>query len=320
MDDVSYNLFPEIEPYHQDWYASENLHKVYFEVCGNPEGYPVLFLHGGPGSGCNPSQRRFFDPSYYRIILFDQRGCGRSLPLGETRENTTALLVQDIEGIRQQLGIDRWLIFGGSWGSTLGLCYALRHKAHISGMILRGIFLSRSAELEWFLGKVQQFHPEAWKKLTGHLPDMSRQNPLAYYASLVFGDDFVMAVEAAKHWNAFEASILSLRPVNNSKSNSVSDETHLARAKVQMHYILNQCYVDAFALLPMAHTLTDIPIRIIQGRYDMVCPPITAWELKNVLPHADYVVVEDAGHSAMEPGILSALVKATEDFKCVGRD
>lgn len=316
MDGVSYKLFPEIEPYHQDWYASDSMHKVYFEECGNPHGYPVLFLHGGPGSGCNPSQRRFFDPSHYRIILLDQRGCGRSLPLGETRKNTTTLLVQDIEGIRQQLGIDRWLIFGGSWGSTLALCYALLHKEHVTGMILRGIFLSRPAELEWFLGKVEQFHPEAWRRLVQDLPDHSQQNPLTYFADLVFGDDIALAAEAAERWNAFEASILSLRPAGN--GSPVSKDIHLARAKVQMHYILNQCFVAPFALLEMAHTLAEIPTRIIQGRYDMVCPPITAWELKNVLTHADYVVVEDAGHSAMEPGILSALVEATEHFKRIG--
>ncbi len=315
INSTTYNLYPEISPYQTAHYASLSLHRIYYEQCGNPDGYPVVFLHGGPGSGCHPNQRRFFDPSFYRIILIDQRGCGRSEPQGCIESNTTADLLHDIEAIRQQLNIDKWLVFGGSWGSTLALAYATAHTAHVSGLVLRGIFLSRPQELRWFLQEAQQFFPETWQTLLSHIPTEEHGNVLQAYAKRVFSNDAAINATAARNWNAYEGSIMSLMP--SGSSSSATDAVELARARVQIHYILHQCFVDGADLLQKARSLQHIPTVIVQGRYDMVCPPVTAWELKQALPEASFVMVPDAGHSAMEPGVTSALVAATEGFKAI---
>lgn len=311
-----YNLHPQIEPFEQIHLKSGNLHEIYYEICGNPTGKPVVFLHGGPGSGCNPTQRRFFDPAHYRIILIDQRGCGRSKPLGEVEQNTTSDLIADIEAIRTTLEIDKWLVFGGSWGSTLALAYAIQHPTKVTGLILRGIFLSRPSELDWFLGQVKTFFPEPWNKLCDYLPSSERNNPLMAYEKLIFSDDLNINIPAAIHWNNYESSIMSLLPRATTTNTEVNGDVELARARVQIHYIKNLCFVGKLDLLAHAEAkLSHIPTQIIQGRYDMVCPPISAWELKNVMPHADLQIIEDAGHSAMESGITAALVAATEKFK-----
>lgn len=311
-----YNLHPQIEPFEQIHLKSGNLHEIYYEICGNPTGKPVVFLHGGPGSGCNPTQRRFFDPAHYRIILIDQRGCGRSKPLGEVEQNTTSDLIADIEAIRTTLEIDKWLVFGGSWGSTLALAYAIQHPTKVTGLILRGIFLSRPSELDWFLGQVKTFFPEPWNKLCDYLPSSERNNPLMAYEKLIFSDDLNINIPAAIHWNNYESSIMSLLPRATTTNIEVNGDVELARARVQIHYIKNLCFVGKLDLLAHAEAkLSHIPTQIIQGRYDMVCPPISAWELKNVMPHADLQIIEDAGHSAMESGITAALVAATEKFK-----
>lgn len=312
MNSTTFNLFPEISPYRTEMLAVSAKHQIYFEECGNPKGYPVVFLHGGPGSGCNPTQRRFFDPHFYRIILLDQRGCGRSIPPGSIEDNTTDALVKDIETLKKHLGIDQWLVFGGSWGSTLALAYALAHPQSVTGLILRGIFLSRPSELSWFLGEVQAVYPEPWAKLLSYLPANEQNNPLEAYAKRVLSNEQALAQEAAIHWNAYESSIMTLLP-REASNNPVNPEVELARAKVQIHYILKQCFVDD--LLGQVKSLSHIPTTIIQGRYDMVCPPITAWELKQAMPHADFEMIADAGHSAMDASITSALVKATETFK-----
>jgi len=314
MQIVLKNLFPEIQTFNQGLLNTDNSHQIYYEECGNPNGYPVIFLHGGPGSGCNPSQRRFFDPDFYRIILFDQRGCGRSLPLGETQHNTTQDLIADMELIRTQLNISQWLVFGGSWGSTLALAYALAHQAHVSGLILRGIFLSRAEEIEWFLHDARQFYPENWQQLVSFLPEQEQSNLLEAYASRIFNSDPAIAAPAAKQWNTYESSILTLLPRAPS-DNAVSDQIEIARARVQIHYIKHLCFVDGHAILQKAERLNSLPIHIVQGRYDMVCPPVSAWELSQRLPQAALTMVADAGHSAMEAGITSALVGATEQFK-----
>lgn len=314
MQNVTYNLFPEIEPFHSAWHATPDQHEIYVEQCGNPHGQPVIFLHGGPGSGCNPIQRRYFDPSHYRIILLDQRGCGRSKPAGSIDNNTTTDLVHDLEAIREWLQIERWLVFGGSWGSTLALAYACAHPQRVTGLILRGIFLSRPGELAWFLNDVQAFYPEAYTALLAYLPAQERQDALAAYASRVFADDTAISIPAAIAWNAYESSIMTLRPATGSGT-PVDDMVQLARARVQIHYILHDCFMAQHPVLEQAARLAAIPTTIVQGRYDMVCPPITAWELKQVMPHAELHMIADAGHSAMEPGTLSALVAATEQFK-----
>jgi len=316
MQNKAYNLYPEVNNVDKFTLKVGNLHDIYYETCGNPKGSPVVFLHGGPGSGCNPTQRRFFDPAYYLIVLIDQRGCGRSTPQGEIEQNTTDDLVSDIDTIRVTLKIDKWLVFGGSWGSTLALAYALAHTDRVSGLILRGIFLSRPSELNWFLGQVQAFFPEPWESLCAYLPTNKRNNPIEAYEQLVFSDDAKISIPAAIHWNTFEGCIMSLLPRPATPSNEINGEIELARARVQIHYIQNNCFVGKRDLLAEAKAkLRHIPTDIVQGRYDMVCPPITAWELSLAMPHAGLHMVEDAGHSAMETGITSALVSATEKFK-----
>ena len=316
MHTSSYSLYPPIDPFRLSTLKVGKTHEIYYEICGNPNGKPVVFLHGGPGSGCSPTQRRFFDPAFYRIILIDQRGCGRSLPLGETSENTTDDLVQDIEAIRLALGIDRWLVFGGSWGSTLALCYALAHPQNVTGLILRGIFLSRPSELNWFLGEVKLFYPAQWQALCDYLPTNKLHNPIEAYEELIFSDDLAVSIPAAIQWNGFESSIMTLLPRATGNDNEVNGEVELARARVQIHYIQHHCFVGERDLLAEAKAkLALIPTQIIQGRYDMVCPPITAWELAKAMPHASFNMVADAGHSAMDASLTSALVAATEQFK-----
>jgi proline iminopeptidase len=283
----------------------------------------VVFLHGGPGSGCNATQRRFFDPQHYRIILLDQRGCGRSTPQGEVTDNTTDDLIADIEALRNHLGIARWHVFGGSWGSTLGLVYAVKHANHIISLTLRGIFLSRTTELNWFLGGVQHFYPEVWHNLISYLPESERGDVLSAYSKRIFSADAQVNVPAAIQWNAFESSIMRLKPAEvraNSAPKTAEDmqkeqPIEVARARVQIHYIQHQCFIDGDAILKSATILNKVPTVIVQGRYDMVCPPQTAWELARAMPDAEFVMVADAGHSAMELGITSALVAATEKFK-----
>jgi proline iminopeptidase len=313
--DTTNALFPEIEPFDTDWLKipSSN-HRIYFEQCGNPDGQPVIFLHGGPGSGCNPGQRRFFDPSHYRIILLDQRGCGRSVPLGETHENTTEHLIEDIERLRHHLNIRKWIVFGGSWGSTLGLAYTIAHPDAVAGLILRGIFLSRQSELDWFLGQCAQFFPEPWQALVEYLPPEERHDILNGYARRIFSDDSAISVPAAIQWNNYESSIMRLLP-DTRAGDSPPDHIQIARARVQLHYIKNGCFVSQRNLLEEVKKLSHIPTIIVQGRYDMVCPPITAWQLHQSLPHAEFHIVADAGHSAMETGTCHELVAATERYK-----
>jgi proline iminopeptidase len=319
MADIVKNLYPECTQYHDEILKVSSLHHIYYEECGNPNGVPVIFLHGGPGSGCNPTQRRFFDPAHYRIILLDQRGCGRSTPQGEVRENTTSDLISDIETIRHHLGIARWHVFGGSWGSTLALAYALKHTAQVISLILRGIFLSRPSELSWFLNEVKNFHPESWHALQHYLPANKRHDLLAAFEDLVFCDDKSISIPAATAWNAYESNMMSLLPraqSDESSENKTKGEVELARARVQIHYIKHLCFVGERnmlneAILKLAH----IPTTIIQGRYDMVCPPISAWQLAQAMPHAKFLMIADAGHSAMELGITSALVNATDNYK-----
>ncbi|HSI38308.1 MAG TPA: prolyl aminopeptidase [Methylotenera sp.] len=323
MQNITYNLYPELDNFEQKSLKVDDLHEIYYEVCGNPTGQPVVFLHGGPGSGCNPTQRRFFDPAHYRIILIDQRGCGRSKPQGATEKNTTADLVSDIDTIRAALGIEQWLVFGGSWGSTLALSYALAHPERVTGLVLRGIFLSRPSELEWFLGDIAHFYPEVWHALISYLPANEQHDVLSAYSQRIFSDDSTVNIPAAQQWNAYENAIMRLIPIEDKDAKTNDQQTpsneqnaiELARARVQIHYIQHDCFVDGEEMLKAASKLAHIPTVIVQGRYDMVCPPKSAWELSCAMPHAEFHIVQDAGHSAMEVGITSALVAATEKFK-----
>jgi proline iminopeptidase len=312
----SLELFPEIDSFNNFYLPKKDMHEVYVEESGNPEGVPIIFMHGGPGGGCGAKQRRFFDPNYYRIILFDQRGCGKSKPLGEIQNNTTSDLINDMELIRQHLKIEDWFLFGGSWGSTLALAYAIKFPKTVKGLILRGIFLSRPHELEWFLNEVDQFFPDLHYNLLSHDSTINKKNLVSQYSKLVLGDDQEVAKKAAVSWNQFEGSILKLMPPENAEPpESINFDFELARAKVQLHYIQNQCFVEGEEILNKVSILKDKPVVIVQGRYDMVCPPKTAYELMKKLPSCNFVMVPDAGHSASEPATLSALIGATEKFK-----
>ncbi len=308
-------VFPAIEPYESGFIPTGTIHEIYYEVCGNPSGMPILVLHGGPGSGCNPGQRRFFDPAYYRVILFDQRGCGRSRPAGYIEQNTTDDLVEDIERLRRQLGIEHWLLFGGSWGSTLALAYATTYPQRVCGMILRGIFMARPSELNWFLYESRAFFPEAWEQLAAPLENGERNNILEAYCQRVFGRDRAASMAAASNWGRFEGSIISLLPPPASDAPPPAEEVVLARARVQLHYLANDCFLRDSPLLDRVDALRNIPAVIIQGRYDMVCPMISAYELHQAWPEAEFHVVPDAGHASFEPGITAALLAATEFFK-----
>ena len=312
----TYSLFPEIEPNKEYMLTCGDIHNIYVEESGNPDGQPILFLHGGPGGGCSAKQRRFFDPKYYRIILFDQRGCGKSTPLGETKENTTEDLISDIETIRKHLNIEKWILFGGSWGSSLALAYGVRYPEYLTGLILRGVFLSREKELDWFLKDVDQFFPEYHELLLNHKDNINKDNLVEEYTRLVFGNNFNIAKKASVAWNKFEGSVLKLLPTSDSNNNEeINYEFELARAKVQLHYINNLCFIDGEKILNKVEVLKNIPVEIVQGRYDMVCPPKTAYDLKQRLPHSQLVIIADAGHSASEDGTLSSLISATEKFK-----
>jgi len=312
----TYSLFPEIEPNKEYMLTCGDIHNIYVEESGNPDGQPILFLHGGPGGGCGAKQRRFFDPKYYRIILFDQRGCGKSTPLGETKENTTKDLISDIETIRKHLNIKKWILFGGSWGSSLALAYGVRYPEYLIGLILRGVFLSREKELDWFLKDVDQFFPEHYELLLNHKDNINKDNLLEEYTRLVFGNNFNIAKKASVAWNKFEGSVLKLLPTSDISDNKeINYEFELARAKVQLHYINNLCFIDGEKILNKVEVLENIPVEIVQGRYDMVCPPKTAYDLKQRLPHSQLVIIADAGHSASEDGTLSSLISATEKFK-----
>ncbi len=322
----TYNLYPELDCYAKNWLKTNDGHEIYYEQSGNPVGRPIVFLHGGPGSGCNPGQRRFFDPAHYRIILLDQRGCGKSRPQGSLANNTTADLVNDLEALRQHLSIETWHVFGGSWGSTLALAYATQHPQRVLSLSLRGIFLSRQSELDWFLGDIKHFYPDVWHTLINYLPLDEQADVLTAFEKRIASDDITISHPAAVAWNNYESSIMRLDPTaakttsatqQSAQERKYEQQADVARARVQIHYIRHLCFIDGEAILDKAATLSNIPTVIVQGRYDMVCPPYTSWLLTQAMPHAEYIVVQDAGHSAMEPGIVSALIGATEKFKAL---
>ncbi|ASG19788.1 prolyl aminopeptidase [Nitrospirillum viridazoti] len=309
------DLFPPLEPYRTGTLAVSGLHTIYWEEAGNPDGAPVVFLHGGPGAGASPTHRRFFDPRHYRIVILDQRGAGRSAPLGEIRENGIPDLISDLELLRSVLEIDRWLVFGGSWGSTLALAYAQAHPERVKGLVLRGIFLMRQQEIDWFLYDMRTFFPEAWSTFVAHIPVNERGDLLeAYYRRLTSADPQTR-MAAARVWSVYEGACSTLLPSPELVSASGEDNHALGLARMEAHYFRNNKLSPEAALLENIDRIRHIPAIIVQGRYDVVCPIRTADELHRAWPEADYIVVPDAGHSAMEPGIRSALVQATERFK-----
>jgi proline iminopeptidase len=312
-------LYPEIEPYRSGMVELGSVHRMYWEECGNPAGEPVVFLHGGPGAGSAPAHRRFFDPGHYRIVIFDQRGAGRSRPLGELGQNTTPLLIDDMERLRRHLGIERWLVFGGSWGSTLAIAYAIEHPERCVGLVLRGIFLCRKSEIDWFLYGVRNLFPEAWSAFAGMIPSAERRDLLAAYYGRLTHPDPAVHMPAAKAWSIYEGSCSTLLANPETVAYFASDVVALGLARIEAHYFAHDIFLPPNALLDNIGRIRDVPAVMVQGRYDAVCPIVTADDLHHAWPEAEYVIVPDAGHSAWEPGICAELVKATERFKLVTR-
>ena len=308
-------LFPEIQPYEFGYLEVEDLHQIYWEQSGNPDGIPVIFMHGGPGAGALPIHRRFFDPEYYRIVIFDQRGSGRSVPIAELTNNTTAHLVNDVETLRELFGIKKWFVFGGSWGSSLALAYAESHPERCFGLVLRGIFLCRKEEISWFLTGMRRLFPEAWQEFVGHLREIERGDILKYYYRRLIDSDSSIHMAAANAWSRYESACSTLHPTAKGNLESFKPQAALALARIEAHYFLNNCFMDEGMLLTRIDRIADIPGVIVQGRYDVICPATSAVELANNWPRAKLRIINDAGHSAMEPGICDALITAMEQFK-----
>ncbi|MBF2097900.1 MAG: prolyl aminopeptidase [Gloeomargaritaceae cyanobacterium C42_A2020_066] len=310
------DLYPPIEPYRQGYLRVSSLHEIYFEEAGNPHGRPVVFLHGGPGGGIEPFYRQYFDPARWRVILFDQRGCGRSQPYAELEENTTWHLVEDIEKLRIYLGIDRWVVLGGSWGSTLALAYSETHPTACLGLILRGIFLVRPQEIHWFYQEGANYlYPDAWEEYLKPIPPEERHDLLHAYYRRLTSPDPDLRLAAARAWAVWEGSTSKLRPDPDLMRSFGESEFAEAFARIECHYFVHRGFfpTDNY-LLEKVHRIRHLPGVIIQGRYDVVCPPISAWALHRAWPEAAFHLIADAGHSMTEPGIRSALVAATDRF------
>jgi proline iminopeptidase len=309
-------LYPTIAPYQTGNLQVSDLHTLYFEQAGNPEGRPVVFLHGGPGGGIDPIYRQYFNPEQWRIVLFDQRGCGQSYPHAELRENTTWDLVSDIEKIRVHLGIDQWVVFGGSWGSTLALAYSQTHPQSCKGIILRGIFLLRRQELRWFYQEGASYiFPDAWENYLKPIPLDERDDLIAAYYRRLTSHDRSTRLEAAQAWSVWEGSTSKLL-VDQRLQQRFGESTFAdAFARIECHYFVNKGFFETEdQLLRNCDRIRHIPTVIVQGRYDVVCPMISAWELHHALPEAEFIIVPDAGHSMTEPGIRSALLTATDQM------
>lgn len=305
-------LYPVIQPFHSERLAVSSRHNLYFEQCGNPQGAPVLFVHGGPGAGCSTMDRRFFDPRAFRVVLVDQRGAGRSTPLGELAENTIDDLVADFERIRVKLGIEKWHVFGGSWGSTLGLYYAERHPERVLSLCLRGIWLLRQLEVDWWLYGLRSMAPELWRTFAEHVPVDRRHDLLGAYWDLFHSQDKAVARAAAKVWANYEGAACTLLPNPEFVSLLTNDDTSWALARLEAHYLRNQRFSPDDRLLEDLPRVRKIPAFLVHGRYDLVCPIVGADDLHRAWPEASYVIVDDAGHSSHEPGIAKQLVAAMD--------
>jgi proline iminopeptidase len=307
-------LYPEIEPYRTQRLAVDDIHALYVEECGNPDGLPVVFLHGGPGAGISPFHRRFFDPARYRIVLFDQRGAGQSTPHAELRENTTWHLVADIEAIRRRFGIERWVVFGGSWGSTLALAYAQQHPERVTGLVLRGIFLGRPEEVCWFNevgGGASAIFPERWARYLAHIPVEERDNMVEAYWRRLDSDDESVRMAAARAWGDWEGGSTTLLHDPDEPGNFEDPQTALAVARNEAHYFRHRLFLEPDQLLRNVERIRHLPTTIVHGRYDIICPVRSAYVLANAWPEANFHVVL-AGHSAADPAIVDVLVTATD--------
>ncbi|MCU7947807.1 MAG: prolyl aminopeptidase [Candidatus Thiodiazotropha sp. (ex Cardiolucina cf. quadrata)] len=309
------DLYPPIEPFASHTLSVDNNHQLYVEQVGNPDGIPVLFLHGGPGVGCESYHRRFFNPDLYHIVLFDQRGCGRSTPHASLIANTTWDLIADIEVIRRQLSIDRWLLFGGSWGSTLALAYAQTHPQQVTGLILRGIFLCRDEEIQWFYQSgASRVFPDYWVDFVTPIPEQERDDLLHAYHQRLTGENEITRMAAAKAWSVWEGRTASLHPNQSVVGFFTDPHTALSLARIECHYFVNHAFLHPNQLLQEIGKLAGISGVIIQGRYDLICPMASAWELNQAWSDSELMVIPDAGHSAAEPGIRSALINATDNY------
>lgn len=309
------NIFNSIQPYVTHHLQVADLHTLYIEECGNPGGLPVVFLHGGPGAGCSPLHRRYFDPDKYRIILFDQRGCGKSTPHACLENNTSQHLVADIEAIREHLKITQWVVFGGSWGSTLGLLYAQAHPQSVSGLILRGIFLARDKDVQWFYQQgTSRLFPDYWEKFIKPIPEEERDDMVAAYYRQLTGDNEIQQLRAAKAWSIWEGMTATLQTdsaVIDSFSNS---HAALSIARIECHYFINHCWLEPNQLIGNIDSIRHIPAYIVHGRYDVICPVEQAWELSKAWPEAELSIVGDAGHAIVESGITEALLRACREM------
>ena len=308
--------YPEIEPFDTGRLQVSGVHEIAYEQCGNPQGKPVVFLHGGPGGGTSPAQRRFFHPERYRIVLFDQRGCGRSTPAASLEDNTTWHLVADIERLREHLGIERWQVFGGSWGSTLALAYAQRHPDRVTELVLRGIFLLRRQEIDWFYQRgASVLYPDPWEPYLAHIPEAERGDLLSAYHRRLTSEDHAVRLAAAKIWSGWEGATSKLLPDTAFTSHYEEDEFALAFARIEVHYFANKGFFETDdQLLRDVPRIRHIPGVIVQGRYDVVCPMESAWALHRAWPEAELIITPDSGHSAFDPPNARALVAATDKF------
>lgn len=306
-------LYPDIRPYATRRLPVSTLHTLYVEEAGTPGGLPALFLHGGPGAGCQPVHRRFFDPQRYRIVLFDQRGAGQSTPHAELTDNSTPALVADIETVRIALGIERWVVFGGSWGSTLALAYAEAHPARVLGLVLRGIFLCRPQDIRWFYQSgASRLFPDAWESFLAPIPPAEHDDLVSAYYRRLTGDDEVERMRCAKAWSVWEGTTLTLRPHPGTVDHFADPHMALSLARIECHYFMHDSFLAPDQLVREAHRLDGIPGTIVHGRYDVICPLDGAWALHQAWPGSTLDIIADAGHAATEPGIVDALVRATD--------
>ena len=310
-------LYPEIEPFDSGMLKVSDIHDIFYERVGNPEGLPVVFLHGGPGGGLLPLYRQFFDPLAYHVVLFDQRGSGRSTPHAELRENTTWDLINDMEALREKFGIDKWYVFGGSWGSTLSLAYAETHPDRCLGLALRGIFLTRKKELDWFYQRgTSEIFPDFWERYRDEIPEDERGDFVKAYYKRLTSDDEEVRLSAARAWSVWEGSTSKLYPDQDLMNHWEGAHEALSLARIECHYFINNSFFPSEDfLLENVHKIRHIPTVIVQGRYDVVCPMTSAWDLHRAFPEAELIVVPDSGHSVSEKGITSALVGAMDRFK-----
>lgn len=307
--------YPPIVPYRQGVLDTGDGHEIYWELCGNPNGIPVVFLHGGPGGGCSPAQRQMFDPDKYCILLFDQRGCGRSVPHASLENNTTWHLVADIERLRVIAGVEKWIVFGGSWGSTLALAYAQTHPDRVMGLILRGIFTLRKEELSWYYQEgASWIFPDKWDEFVAPIPLSERGDMMAAYRKRLIGEDTQEQKKAAIAWSVWEGSTLTLYPDVSMVSQHLDAGYALAFSRIENHYFVHGGWMDEGQLLNNIDIIRHIPAIIVQGRYDMATPVKTAWELHKAWPEAQFHLIDDAGHAMSEPGIMRALLEATNHF------